>query len=195
MSSHDLFNARAALVEYARLLPGDRYLRGPGTDFATAEVACGGVFICPVVAVPPRSFMIDEEGGEGVIVEALDEGGRCIDLVTWRPSQPDRWRCLLGVAPALGMAAALNPGTYMAGLPLQLYRSPEEWLRASCDGAVLLDPARGARWLLSLDGIAGTLAPRDDAHAAEIDAARLALVTRQRLLVPIARSILAMEPA
>ena len=180
---------RAALVDLARLQAGARYIREAGIDFNVAQVACGGCFIAPVVAVPPRSFTIDESGGDGVVVEALAEDGQCIDLVTWRPSQPERWRTLLGVAPALGMAAAVNPGSYFDGLPLQIFRSPEEWLQASCDGAALLDPERGARWLLSLDGIAGTLAPRDDAHAAEIEAARLALATRQRLVVPVAPSL------
>ena len=191
-----LFEERAALVEHARLLPGARYLRETGIDYATAEVACGGVFICPVVAVPPRSFKIVEDGSEAVVVEALAEDGVTIlDLVTWRPSQPDRWRTLLGVAPALGMAAAVNAGTYFDDLPLQLFRTPLEWLQARCDGAVLLDPEDGARWLLSLNGIATTLAPRTDEHAAEIEAARLSLVTQQRFVVPVARSIVAMEPA
>ena len=189
---------RAALVDLARLISGMQYLRETGIDYATAEVACGGVFVAPVLAVPPNSFTISEEGSEGVVVEALAEDGvTVLDLVTWRPSSPHRWRTLLGAAPALGMATAVNPATYFGGLPLQLYRTPLEWLQARCDGAVLLDLKRGARWLLDVDNIAQTLALRDDAHAAEIQATRIALITRQRLVVPVASSApsLVMEPA
>ena len=83
------------------------------------------------------------------------------------------------------MNVAVQPGTYTFGLPLQIYRTPLEWLQAQCDGIVLLKFEAGLRWLLDIDGIAEMLALRDDAHAAEIAAARRVMVQRQHLVVPV----------
>lgn len=187
-----LFYARFQRIELAR--PSWRYLRDVGVDFGATEHACGGAFMAHVVATAPMSFDFDPSGGEAIVIEALDESNRCVDLVSWRPSAPHRWRRMFGTAPALGMAAAANPTTYIEGLPLQLFRTPLEWLQSACDGAVLLDRRQGARWLLDLDGFVDALAPRDDAHAAEIQADRLAIVQRQCLVVPVSAPALVPEP-
>ena len=180
MSTLALLRARADLIAFAR--PSTAYCRTASIDWRRTETATGGIFLAPVVADPPRSFFIDPMGAEAVVIDALDEGGRTIDLVSWRPSYPDNWRTFLGRAPALGMPAAKMAYTFND--PLRLWRTPERWLRADCKGVVPLDMALTIRWLFDLDGIVNALAPEDEAHAAEIAAARRAIVNSQRIVVP-----------
>ena len=182
MSALDLLEARVAFVTHAR--PSIDYVRARGIHWTRAEAACGGPFMAPVIAVPPESFAIDPAGDEAIVIEARAEDGRTVlDLVTWRASRPGRWRCMIGAAPALGMAEAASP--YTGGEPLLLHRTPERWLQFGCRGAVLLDRVRGARWLLDLAPVVETIALEDDDHAAAVDEARHALVARQRLVVPV----------
>lgn len=187
MSDHafDLLRARADRLATAR--PSYAYLREHGIDFDAVEPMTGGPCLHLVKPVPPLSFDFNPKGSEAIVVEAQDEVGDVIDLVAWTPERPDRWRRLFGTAAALGMAAATSTVTYIEGLPLQLYRTPLEWLQASCDGAVLLDQVEGARWLAWLAdlGFASAVAARDERHANEIDAARLAYArTLQRVVLP-----------
>ena len=179
MSVLDLLRARADLIGHAR--PAISYCRSVGIDWRRTEKATGGIFLAPVVAEPPRSFRIDPAGADAVVLDALDERGSTVDLVSWRPGAPMHWRTFSGRAPALGMAAAMNPNR---DGPLRLWRAPETWCQAGCDGAVLLDMALGLRWLLDLDSLVPSLAAEDEDHAATISAARRAIVSGQRIMVP-----------
>lgn len=180
MSAIDLLRARALAIRYAK--PATDYCRAAGIDWLKTETATGGLFTAPVVADPPRSFLIDPAGDEAVVIDALDEGGRTIDLVSWRPAHPGRWRTFLGRAPALGMRGATLATTYND--PLRLWRTPERWLQADCRGIAPLDLTRTVRWLLDLEGLVTAMAPEDEAHAAEVAAARRSIVNRQRIVVP-----------
>ena len=186
--SFDLLRARADRIATAR--PSYEYLRANRIDFDTVEPVTGGPFLHRVRAVPPASFAFDPAGAEAVVIEAQDEGGDVLDLISWRPERPDRWRSMFGTAPALGMAAATATATYLDGLPLQIYRIPLEWLQAAGDGAVLLDPLLGAKWLAWLAdlGFAQQIAPRDARHAGEVEAARVAYArTLQPMVLPSRR--------
>ena len=179
----DLLRARLDLVRFAR--PSIAYCRENTIDWVATEPMCGGVFLAPVRFDGPW-FDIVEDGEEAVVVEALAEDSTTVmDLVAWPINDPTRFATAIGAASVLGENVAANPSTYFAGAPLRLFRTPLAWLQSGCDGAVILDPTRGARWLLDLPS--SRIAAEDDGHAAEIEADRLALVTRQRLVVPIAQ--------
>ena len=152
-----------------------------GIDWRRTENATGGVFLAPVVADPPRSFRVDTAGAEAVVIDVLDEAGRVVDMVSWRPGAPYQWRTMFGRAPVLGAAYAMNPNH---DGPLRMWRAPERWLQADCRGVVPLDLARTVRWLLDVDSVVATLAPEDEDHAAEIAATRRAIVNRQSIVVP-----------
>ena len=186
MSALDILRARALAIQYAR--PATGYCKGAGIDWLKTEAATGGLFLAPVVADPPRSFLVDPAGAPAVVIDVMDETGRVADLVSWRPANPGRWRTITGQAPALGMARATNPNLHIEGLPLRIWRTPQRWLQNECTGIVPLDVRGTMRWLIDFDGVVKTLAPEDDDHAAEIDAARHALVAGQRL-VPAARRV------
>ena len=185
--SFDLLRARADRIATAR--PSFVYLRDHGIDFEMVEPVTGGPYLNLVRPVGPTSFEFDASGREAVVVEAHDEAGDVLDLVAWMPERPDRWRAMFGTAPALGMGAATSTMTYIDGLPLQIYRTPLEWLQAAGDGAVLLDPVLGARWLAWLAelGFAQQIAPRDARHAGQVEAARVAYTRALQPMVLSAR--------
>ena len=180
MSAVDLLRARALAIRCARsAIP---YCRTAGIDWLKTEAASGGLFMAPVVADPPRSFLIDPAGSDAVVIDALGEDGHIIDLVSWRPGFPANWRTFSGRASTLGLQGATVAATYND--PLRLWRTPERWLQADCRGVVPLDMERTVRWLLDHDGMVSTLAPEDEAHAAEVAVARRTIINSQRIVVP-----------
>ena len=180
MSAVDLLRARALAIRYAR--PATAYCRAVGIDWLKTEAATGGLFLAPIVADPPRSFLIDPAGPDAVVVDVLDEDGRIIDLVSWRPAFPTNWRTFSGRASTLGLQGAIVAATYND--PLRIWRTPERWCQADCRGVVPLDMERTVRWLIDHDGMVSTLAPEDEAHAAEVAAARRTIINSQRIVVP-----------
>jgi len=180
-----LLEMRAEFLGLAR--PSVRYCREHGLDWATIEAACGGVFLAPIR--PDRSwFDFDPEGGEAAICEALaDDGATVVDLVAWSLTRPDRVVTAVGAAAVLGEAVAANPATGFGGAPLRIFRTPLAWLRARCDGVVILDPTRGGRWLADVPF--DTVAAEDEAHALHLDAMRRAPLERQTIVVPGPRRV------
>lgn len=180
-----LLEMRAEFLGFAR--PSVRYCRDHGLDWATIEAACGGVFVAPIR--PDRSwFEFDPEGVEAVICEALAaDGATVVDLVAWSLTRPDRVMTAAGAAAVLGEAVAANPATGFGGAPLRIFQTPLAWLRARCDGVVILDPMRAGRWLLDLPF--DTVAAEDQAHARQLDAMRRAPLERQALVVPGPRRV------
>ena len=178
-----LLLARAARVDFADLGATVRYLRDHRLDFDTVERAAGGAYLCPAQPVSPFSFTIEEGAELAVVIEAYGEDGEdVLDLVSWRPAYPERWRTLTGLAPAVGMACAASPYTYAMDEPLRLWRTPFAWLTAGCDGAALLDPIYGVRWLLDISPPA--VAAEDMDHAASLHAERQRLLTAWPILIP-----------
>ncbi|MDX7950492.1 hypothetical protein P7D22_04770 [Lichenihabitans sp. Uapishka_5] len=179
----DLLLAYADLVEASQ--PSIAYCREYGIDFAATVPACGGVFLAEVEP-HGRTFEPREGAAIAAWCEALAEDAETVlDVVAWPVEQPAHWWTLSGFAPALGMAHAINGATYSFGGALHLHRTPLAWLQAGCNGAVILDPSVGARWLLDLP--APRIAAEDDAHACEIMRARQALTERQTIVVPQGR--------
>lgn len=179
----DLLQARSDFVAMAR--PSIAYVRQHRLDWSIMEATCGGVFLAPIR--PDRHwFDFDPDGVEAVVIEARGaDSVEVVDLVAWLPANPGRWWTVLGAATVLGEAFAASPTSGFGGAPLRLHRTPLAWLQAGCDGAVILDPNRGGRWLMDLDHAA--IAAEDADHAAEIDAMRLATAQRQPIVIPQAR--------
>ena len=77
------------------------------------------------------------EDGVGAIIIAVIEHDELSDLLAFCTTDPSRWWLRLGLAVYLGEEHA----DYAALLhePLRLFNSPLSWLRAGCDGAVVLD--------------------------------------------------------
>jgi hypothetical protein len=180
LSALDLLRTRALAIRYAR--PATAYCKAAGVDWLKTEAATGGLFLAPVLADPPRSFLIDPAGSDAVVIDALGEDGSVVDLVSWRPGFPANWRTFSGRASTLGLQGATVPFTFND--PLRLWRTPERWLQVDCRGVVPLDLARTIRWLLDHDGMVSTLAPEDEDHAAEVAAARRTIINGQRIVVP-----------
>lgn len=88
--------------------------------------------------------------------------GDLVDLVAWHPRHPSRWALRVGSATWLG---ATEP-QYMEPDPVAVRRSPLSWLRADCDGLVILstEPAEAYRLLSSLHAIIA----EDAQHVAEL---------------------------
>lgn len=181
MITLDFLHLRAARADLADLGATVRYLRDQGLDLDTVEAVAGGAYLCPTRAVEPRSFSIEDGADLAVVIEARSEDGDDIlDLVSWRPAYPARWRTLTGYAPALGMAGAVAACAF--DYPLRVWRTPERWLQAGCLGVAILHPGLGARWLLDLAPPA--IAAEDGEHAAAIHAERHRLVDASPILVP-----------
>jgi hypothetical protein len=60
------------------------------------------------------------------------------DLVAFLPSDPSHWWCRTGSMPILNPAAILGAEIYDE--PLKVWSTPLDWMRASGDGIVILDP-------------------------------------------------------
>lgn len=88
--------------------------------------------------------------------------GECVDLVAWHPAHPDLWALRLGVATWLG---CIEP-QYCDPDPVAMRRSPLAWLRAGCDGLVILSrhPPDAYRILTDCQSIVA----EDETHAAEL---------------------------
>ena len=184
MMSPDLLRARSDFLTLAQ--PSTSYCRRLGLDWPEVEAHAGGVFLAPIR--PDGAFFdLDPNGVEAAVVEVFaEDAATTIDMVAWLPDSPSQWWTALGAAPALGLAHATNRATYAMGLPLQIYRTPEEWLCETCHGVVMLDMAAGVEWMTTLP-LAETIAVRDDAHARQVDKARrrMGLSRHQRLVIPV----------
>ena len=79
----------------------------------------------------------DDAGQNALVIGAdlLDVGLE--DLVAWYPLRPDQWWTRLGAARLLNEDAVHR--SMGCREPLELWRSPFQWLRMGCAGAVVLD--------------------------------------------------------
>lgn len=75
--------------------------------------------------------------GEPHLVLPVVMDGELIDLVAFRSSNPADWMLRTGLGWSLGMDRGLEPYTW--GTPPTLHETPLDWLRADCQGLVILD--------------------------------------------------------
>ena len=94
-------------------------------------------------------FQFDADGVPAALVEALAADGHSVlDLVAWRLDAPDTYATAIHNADMLGAWHMLCRG----GRPLHVHRTPINWLRAGCEGCVVLNPDWGDHWLQTAGG-------------------------------------------
>ena len=166
-----LWRQRQALVAAAEL------------DEASIVAACGFLHAAPI-CFAHRMFDLllpDVEPEPAFIIAALDTYERLLDLVAWPIGRSGEAATFGNCAALLGeIALWMHPAD---GSPLMVHRTPAAWIRHGFAGVVPLDLKQAAP--VFLDGSIPALRLEDDAHAAEMDAARRTLVANApRLLVP-----------
>ena len=77
---------------------------------------------------------------------------------------------------------AFNPATYFFNMPLKVHRTPLDWLKARCDGCVVVVPSLG-RWVLN--EVPGRVAGQDIQHAQELAVLTQSIVDVRRFVAPI----------
>ena len=176
MSGLDLLRARAMFLAAAR--PSVPYVRRHGLDWTAAEKATGGIFVARI-STDRGWFDLDESGFDAVVCEVRGcDGETVVDLVAWSIDNPTSWWTAIGAAVVMGESFAGNPNAGLCGEPLRIFQTPLAWLRAQCEGIVILDHARAGRWLLDAGR---TVAAVDRQHAADIH--RLMKAAGPRILV------------
>jgi hypothetical protein len=123
------------------------------------------------------TFEPDDDGGSAFIVpvrvespitpETFDAAtavrdGAIIDLVAFHPLHPDRWALRRDAAEWLG---AVEP-QFIGPPAVRVWRTPLDWLRADCEGIVLLSRDRPGQYRI-LSGLCRIVA-EDAEHAAEL---------------------------
>lgn len=116
------------------------------------------------------------------VLQAIDEDGETtIDLVGWPIDQPERFATMFRHASILGIANLWNHPNLMDD-PLTVHRTPLEWIKAGCEGIVILDMQRAA---YILNEVPGRFCCRDIEHAAELAKAMRSLVDLRRIVIPV----------
>lgn len=171
MTSIDHAVIAACSEFYDRSLPHrefQHYVRQHGLELGRISGFAGATGILPVVDCGRDRFDWDAPGEmiQAFICEALAEDGETvIDLIAWPLSSAAKVMTMFGRTPLLGLWEAMNPATYFGGKPLQMHRTPLEWLQSGCRGAAVVRPASAARLLFDIDG---AIAGKDPRHAKQL---------------------------
>jgi len=78
--------------------------------------------------------------GEPAIIQPVIEHDEIVDLLAWSPKQPDRMATRLDYAAVLNLDAVSYADWHKT--PLVVHATALDWLRASCNGAVVIDMQR-----------------------------------------------------
>jgi hypothetical protein len=89
--------------------------------------------------------------------------GNIVDLLAWDARVPQRWAFRVGAATWLGCI----PPQHCDPDPVRIWRSPLNWLRAGCNGLVIVARERAEAYRL-LAGCSGGIIAEDGEHAAEL---------------------------
>ncbi|MGC1861552.1 MAG: hypothetical protein WA733_10615 [Methylocystis sp.] len=188
-----LLAMRAQLYDVLPTREGNAYRASLGIDHATIEAECGVVVIAPVRYFPGRSFDLIEDVDTGgvlsAIIEVFDADARTIiDLVAWPLNRPDKFARALGRGDGLAIWRVLDPGTYAysSEKALRVHRTPDSWLRAGCQGVVILNTMSAPRWLSASPG---HLLAENIEHGREIGRLLHPLFDPRRILAPLNREV------
>ena len=188
-----LLSMRAQLYDVLPTREGIAYRRSIGLDHATIEAACGCVIITPVRYFPDRSFdLLDDGETVGVlsaIIEVFDADARTIiDLCAWPLGRSDKFATAHLRGDGLGVWRVADPGSYIYSpeKALRVHRTPEGWLRARCQGVVILNTLSAPRWLSASPGL---LLAEDLDHGREIARLLHPLFDPRRILAPLNREV------
>jgi hypothetical protein len=182
---HALIAARAEFYERAQPTPEFlKYVGRNGLELDRIRGFAGATGILAIVDCGGGRFDFEAPGEmiQAFICEAYAEDGESvIDLVAWPPDRPKHVMTMFGRAPLLGLWEAMNPATYYGGKPLQMHRTPIEWLQSGCRGAVIVRPTLAARLLFDIDG---AIAGRDRQHARELLGLLRTVVSADKVVWP-----------
>lgn len=161
------------------------FLRANDLDPRALEPFAGTIGVAPCrFTPPPRRFRFDPDGALAAFFEVLAiEDGEMIaaDLIAFDVAHPTIFGTLEGCGLVLGADQIENPASYLGGRPLLVHRTPLSWLRAGCQGIVVLDERRaGAR----LAGALGNLAGEDEEHARQIARITAGMFSPRRIVFP-----------
>ena len=139
------------------------YIASLGVDPAIIAARCGRL-----VVVPGGHPLIEDAASKEdvrlphVFCEVRDfDGETTVDLAVWAVGLPDEWYAGHGVGVMLGHVNVETPSENS----LQIWRDPESWLRAECDGVVIIRRAEAWR---DLGRWPGYLVAEDIEHAREL---------------------------
>ena len=166
-----------------------RYWREHGLDDASVAGFAGLLAVVPIRLFEPNRFDFGVDGDPlGAVVEAFDEDGETvIDLVAWPLNEPDRVLSMFGRAPVLGLSAALNPATYAFGRPLNVHRTPLDWVKSGCDGCAVVVRHLAAPVLLEAHRL-GRISGQDRQHRNELFKLARSIVDPSRFVAPKRRA-------
>lgn len=99
-------------------------------------------------------FYEPRPGGEYAIIVPVMDGEELVDLLAFDPRKPDRWWVRLDACCFLG-----GDNIFCQSAPIEIWRTPLRWLKATCEGVVVLD------W----GAASPTLRPLEEAHAEDTD--------------------------
>ncbi|PJG48323.1 hypothetical protein CAF53_08780 [Sphingobium sp. LB126] len=140
----------AARVEQRHL---DRLIALGISGGTIAEMGLRGPPFGMVRGVDVGAGLYEPGDGPECVVIPVHAEGTLIDLVAFRTDQPTRWRLRTGLGWALGADQIYVPS--WDNEPLQLWRSPLDWLRNDGVGITVLDwDAPELRDLLMVESIA-----------------------------------------
>ena len=141
--------------------------------------------VVPVVDCGNHRFDFDEghqNAFPAFVCEANDaDGETTIDLVAWPVERPDHVMSMFGRCGLLGIWEATSAAGTVFDHPLQIHRTPLDWLRANCRGSAIADKRIAARQLLD---IPGRIAASDIRHGRELKAMLDAATPRTGIVVP-----------
>jgi hypothetical protein len=139
------------------------YIVNLGVDPAIIAARCGRLVVVP----GGHPLIADAASKEDVrlphvFCEVRDfDGESAVDLVVWAINRSDEWYAGHGVGVMLGHVNVETPSES----PLRVHRDPESWLRAECDGVVIIRQADAWR---DLGRWSGYIVAEDIEHAREL---------------------------
>jgi hypothetical protein len=138
---------------------GDRrfldYVRWHAINLDDLGRFAGVCAVLPFVDCGSGRFDFTDSDGEllGFVCEVIGaDGVMPVDLIAWPMDRPKDILSMFGRAAIVGEWEAVNPATYIFGRPLQVHRTPLQWIKAGCRGAAVVTPRLAARKFLDLPG-------------------------------------------
>ena len=111
--------------------------KGVPRPMLTTCLGIDGMFGVSRIRIDADGTYEPAEDGIGAIVMGVIEHNELSDLLAFCTAAPSRWWRRLGLAVYLG-EEKVDYAAFMK-TPLRLFRTPVNWLRAECEGAVVLD--------------------------------------------------------
>jgi hypothetical protein len=178
-----LLDYRAELVRRAEPTPEwSAYVAAENIDL-TVYAFIGILGVTRARFFPDRRFEFYDDGIPVAVCEVLgDDAETVIDLVAWPVAFPDKFASALGMASGLGTDQAKNPATFFAGQPLLIHRTPLQWIKSGCRGAVILNRLTAPIWL---GAALGPIAGEDLEHARELARLLHPHVSPRRIMAPL----------